>query len=117
MFLGSYVVSGFACKPIKKDRRTPIMQFITSRPRGECEFVRTDRTLGNILTAILSWSFAGTALALLLEAVFHAELSPAQIAGSFIDSFVYSTFVSALVGILVFVFTPRLIRLRLPLNW
>ena len=115
--VGSYLVTKFVMQIQGKTDELTMMRFINPPSRTYSESVRTDRTVGNIVTAILSWSFAGTALALLFEAVFHAELSPAQIAGQFIDSFVYATFACSLIGSLIFIFTPRLVQISFPFNW
>jgi two-component system, LytTR family, sensor histidine kinase AlgZ len=103
--------------PVQRKTDEMIMQFINPPSPVYSKSKRTDRSIGNILTAILSWSFAGAVLALLFEAVFHAERSPAQVAREFIDSFVYATFVCSLIGSLIFIFTPRLVQIPFPFNW
>src|SRR5256885_11767963 len=70
--------------------------------------LKSDRSLINILTTVLSWNFTATALALLFEATFQPEAPSAQIARHFIDSFIYSNCIGLLLGFAIFGFTPRL---------
>jgi sensor histidine kinase YesM len=78
---------------------------------------KSDRSFINILTTVLSANFVGTVLALLLEATFHSDLPPSQIASHFIDSFVYSNCIGILVGFAILSQTPRLARMPFPANW
>lgn len=77
---------------------------------------KSDRSFGNILTTILSWNFAATLIAVLLETIFGADTLPGQIARNLLDSFIYSNCIGMLVGFAVFRFTPRLM-LRSFFNW
>jgi sensor histidine kinase YesM len=77
---------------------------------------KSDRSFGNILTTVLSWNFAATLLAVLLETILGVDALPGQIARNFVDSFIYSNCIGMLVGFAVFGFTPRLMVRRF-LNW
>lgn len=79
--------------------------------------IKSGRSFSNILTTVLSLNFAGTALSLLFEATFDSDAPPSRIARHFIDSFVYSNCIGALVGFAVLHYTPRLALKRFPLNW
>lgn len=78
--------------------------------------INSDRSLSSILTTTLSLNFVGIFVALLFEATF-GEMSRGEIVGNFIDSFFYANYIGTLFGFAVLKFTPRLNRLRFPLNW
>src|SRR5689334_20492893 len=79
--------------------------------------LKSGRSFGQMLTATLSVNFAGTILALLLEAVSHPSAPPSRIAEHFSHSFVYSNCIGTLIGFFVFGLAPRLTLLRFPLDW
>lgn len=78
---------------------------------------KSDRSFGSMLTTVLALNFAGTLLAVLLEAIFRSDELPGQVAANFMDSFVYSSYIGTSVGFAILHFTPRLNRQKFPLNW
>lgn len=81
------------------------------------QFIKSDRSFSNILTTVLSLNFAGTVLALLFEAMFNSDSPPNPITRYFVDSFIYANCIGTLWGFAVFLYTPRLMFMRSPLNW